>query len=847
MGKWYRSNIVKSILIVLAVAATAVMASSCWWYGNNVPSMSDMVPSSKTKQFEDTETFAEEVYTDGHEILDALEFEKQMAANEGLNKDSYVDVESYYKKGELVEAKEEGLAYKLGELENWQSDYETYYDGDYANGDYDNYSNYLLVCETKSEGYDYLYINELADKIVKKELYAADGYEFINDMTLDDIEETLLSNNGFRLKDAEGEIVYTSFWSYDGYIIDEEYKPKGYDSLVDMVNENPKWNGRLDEAYKMVNSMVTELGQTMSDYENTSASFKEGDTNLTYLYYDEKHDKVYSNIEKYRKTSDLEKNIENLKNEGKYVLVTSSLKDFETNINYVRANAWSQALKGRIVDNGAEDNFKFFIHIDTKYPISDGYKEAADSYKVYSNGAGKYIGRFIGFSIVLLISLIWLCNIAGRRREDEEVHLNFIDKIFTEVAAALVIGGEALILAGFGSIISAATYVNGVRVASLPENHFAVIVLSMLAAIVGIIGLLSLARRIKAKTMWSGSLLKRIIGFFSWAFSHIHLIWKWVLVFLGFVLLHWIAIGSGNGVMVMFALVAEVAVAIYLVRFILGQEAIYKGLREIANGNLEYKIPYKHLKGNQFEIAAYINNIGDGFEKAIDVSMKSERMKTDLITNVSHDLKTPLTSIINYAGLLKQEHFTDPKINKYIDIIEEKALRLKTLTEDVVEASKATSGNIKLDIVELNYAELIRQASGEFAQKLEQRNLTEVLELPEAPIIIRADAKETWRILENIYTNVTKYGMPGTRVYSQLKVEGEEVIFNLKNISEEELNITPEELTERFIRGDRSRSKEGSGLGLSIAKSLTQMQGGIFKLELDGDLFKVSIMFPLAK
>ena len=226
--------------------------------------------------------------------------------------------------------------------------------------------------------------------------------------------------------------------------------------------------------------------------------------------------------------------------------------------------------------------------------------------------------------------------------------------------------------------------------------------------------------------------------------------------------------------------------------------------------------------------------------------MRNERLKTDLITNVSHDIKTPLTSIINYVDILKRSDIADEKIRGYLDILEAKAQRLKTLTEDVVEASKVSSGNITLEYMNVDLRELVRQTEGEMAEKFAARNLTVVLNMPEEPAVIYVDGRRMWRVLENIFGNAAKYAMPGTRVYADLTLGAEQVEFSLKNVSEQQLNFSADELTERFIRGDLSRSTEGSGLGLSIAKSLTDMQGGEFELYLDGDLFRVNIRFPKA-
>ena len=269
-----------------------------------------------------------------------------------------------------------------------------------------------------------------------------------------------------------------------------------------------------------------------------------------------------------------------------------------------------------------------------------------------------------------------------------------------------------------------------------------------------------------------------------------------------------------------------------------------KGIKEIASGNVDYQIPLDSLTGQNRQMAEMVNNIGNGLQRAVEFGMKNERLKTDLITNVSHDIKTPLTSIINYVGLLKRENFEDPKIQGYLDVLETKAQRLKTLTEDVVEASKVSSGNITLEMMDVNLVEMINQTEGEFTEKFAAKNLIVVQNLPDGPAMIHVDGRRMWRVLENIYNNAAKYAMPGTRVYADLWLEEEKVIFSLKNISEQPLNISADELTERFIRGDISRSTEGSGLGLSIAKSLTEMQGGVFRLYLDGDLFKATIEFP---
>ena len=300
---------------------------------------------------------------------------------------------------------------------------------------------------------------------------------------------------------------------------------------------------------------------------------------------------------------------------------------------------------------------------------------------------------------------------------------------------------------------------------------------------------------------------------------------------------------SGAGVFLLALMAVDVAAMIFVIRKADGLDLIMDGLKKISDGELQYKIKTDTLTGKQKVMAEYINNIGSGLDAAVENSLKKERMQTELITNVSHDLKTPLTSIINYVDLMKRENPTDPKIQEYLRILDEKSQRLKVLTEDVVEASKASTGNIKLEMNDIDFVEMVQQVIGEFEEKFQEKNLTMMVHFTDEPSIIYADGQRMWRVLENVFGNVVKYAMEGTRVYAEISNRNKKVTFSLKNISAQPLNISADELTERFIRGDVARNTEGSGLGLSIAKSLTELQGGEFKLYLDGDLFKVMITF----
>lgn len=272
---------------------------------------------------------------------------------------------------------------------------------------------------------------------------------------------------------------------------------------------------------------------------------------------------------------------------------------------------------------------------------------------------------------------------------------------------------------------------------------------------------------------------------------------------------------------------------------------IQMALKSIYDGDTNIELNPNELKGVLKQMAVYIDDIAGGLSNAIEQSLKSERLKTELITNVSHDIKTPLTSIINYVDLLKKEKMPNEKATEYLMILDNKSQRLKKLTEDLVEASKASSGNIKLNKEKLNVKELVQQVSGEFEDRFKERNLEEITTFPEQDVYIKADGRYMCRILENVYSNVDKYAMENTRVYLDVVKNQHTVVIQMKNISKQELNISADELMQRFVRGETSRNTEGSGLGLSIASSLTELQGGKFHIYLDGDLFKVTIGFEM--
>ena len=676
----------------------------------------------------------------------------------------------------------------------------------------------------------------------------------------------------------EGNILYTDCWNFGSALI-EKYAPQGAENLLQVVNNSPRLNGKLSVIY---DDLAYTLGNIYSDYQNYQMGFEhleEGNTNFTYIYANNDTKKVVTNKTSYENYAELEKNVQNLISEKdvKYMVIYPKLKDFNSNMNVSKSDKWE---KLRSYSSEKKWNSVFAVAVDTTYTIQDQFYQ---NKVAYDNNIPYFKGTtwLLVLSIILFLgATIWLTLEAGRTAEDEELHLNGFDHWKTEIAAVLIVliwivgsyigihfwngniytmindiptylkdGGtyfEYYYARGMdvsSAYMSASLYLPSLSIAELAEIYFyGVFTLGCF-----FMGYVSLIKRIKGRNLWKNSLLRVIVRFIYKIYDNRKKTTKTVLLLCGFFLVQGIAVLFRNGVTMLLVLLADVGVFYVVLNGLLLKEKLKKGIEEIALGNMEYQIPLQGLRGENLKLAEMINGIANGFHMAVEEAMKNERLKTDLITNVSHDIKTPLTSIINYVAILKQSDIADPKIQGYLDILEAKAQRLKTLTEDVVEASKVSSGNISLEYMDVDLVEMIQQTEGEMAEKFEARNLKMIVNLPAEPAVVHIDGRRMWRVLENIFGNAAKYAMPGTRVYADLKLEEDTVDLSLKNVSEHQLNISAVELTERFIRGDLSRSSEGSGLGLSIAQSLTTMQGGTFNLYLDGDLFRVNIRFPRVK
>ena len=872
MNKWYRKTGVKAIVLIVAILSGAMLITNLLSLMNlagstDLPSLWTM----SQQPFEESQEFNYMVENYMDDVLTQIRLENLFETDGMMNRNKEIDVMEYSKNDTANGENVSGIAYSLEELINWGEDFDS--------AESDNYAkNSVIVCQKPEGTYEYYYTSDFMTRVESGvfDIIMQDGSDV--DGFLQELQNGNYTSSGFYnfdIVDMEGNILYTDCWNFGSALI-EKYAPQGAENLLQVVNNSPRLNGKLSVIY---DDLAYTLGNIYSDYQNYQMGFEhleEGNTNFTYIYANNDTKKVVTNKTSYENYAELEKNVQNLISEKdvKYMVIYPKLKDFNSNMNVSKSDKWE---KLRSYSSEKKWNSVFAVAVDTTYTIQDQFYQ---NKVAYDNNIPYFKGTtwLLVLSIILFLgATIWLTLEAGRTAEDEELHLNGFDHWKTEIAAVLIVliwivgsyigihfwngniytmindiptylkdGGtyfEYYYARGMdvsSAYMSASLYLPSLSIAELAEIYFyGVFTLGCF-----FMGYVSLIKRIKGRNLWKNSLLRVIVRFIYKIYDNRKKTTKTVLLLCGFFLVQGIAVLFRNGVTMLLVLLADVGVFYVVLNGLLLKEKLKKGIEEIALGNMEYQIPLQGLRGENLKLAEMINGIANGFHMAVEEAMKNERLKTDLITNVSHDIKTPLTSIINYVAILKQSDIADPKIQGYLDILEAKAQRLKTLTEDVVEASKVSSGNISLEYMDVDLVEMIQQTEGEMAEKFEARNLKMIVNLPAEPAVVHVDGRRMWRVLENIFGNAAKYAMPGTKVYADLKLEEDTVDLSLKNVSEHQLNISADELTERFIRGDLSRSSEGSGLGLSIAQSLTTMQGGTFNLYLDGDLFRVNIRFP---
>ncbi len=482
--------------------------------------------------------------------------------------------------------------------------------------------------------------------------------------------------------------------------------------------------------------------------------------------------------------------------------------------------------------------------------ISSNEKEMLDllSSMTFMNGLAPIIVPVA--TLILLCMLIFLVISIGHTRGKEEIDLNDLDRIPYEIVFLI----SGIIASGVIAVLEYTAYNEYELSLNMLIGNWTMAYLASYVII--LLNVVTLVKRIKAKTLISSTILGMIC---KWCYVRLKKVKEEVydnssmtvkLIF--GVILYIIAIFAlpsildGLGIILLFGL--TIWIFYEIIRRINGIKNIEKQLELIYDGKRPENLKKENFTKDYYNMVSYVNDISNGFENAVEQGIKSERLKAELITNVSHDIKTPLTSIINYVDLLKNENIESEKAKEYIEILDNKSQRLKKLIQDLVEASKASSGNIKLNLENLSLSELINQSIGEFEDKFEEKKLSIIKNIPEKDIIIKADSRYMYRIIENLFENITKYALENSRVYIDISYAKEnKVKVEFKNISKEKLNITEEELMQRFVRGEKSRTTEGNGLGLSISQSLTEIQGGEFKIVIDGDLFKAELEFEIEK
>lgn len=489
-----------------------------------------------------------------------------------------------------------------------------------------------------------------------------------------------------------------------------------------------------------------------------------------------------------------------------------------------------------------------------------GTHEYARQFRFFAKNAKSALGfGILGLIITVLLAASLIKTTGRKYKGDKEVSLNIYDRLYGELW--WMITGTVLCMT-FGVEYSL-FIVNLSSISDMIGALIHVAVYGVIFALLVMLFVLSLCRRIKARLLFKNSLCVKLFkklwtGFKKGAkavkdgtLTRVKGTRRLVLIYSIFAIANfltiWICYDAQAEGMILISLCLQIIGLFGVIFLVRDTNRLIGGVAEIVKGDLDYKVQTDEKFGIYKELTNNINHIGDGLKAAIETSLKDERMKTELITNVSHDLKTPLTSIISYIELLKKEEMVSEDAKHYVEVIDGKAQRLKQLTEDLVEAAKATSGNVELHMMPIDFNELMRQAIGEYEEKFAQKQLEIVAGYPGEVIKIEADGRRLYRVLENVLQNVCKYAMPKTRVYIDLLKQSGKAVFTVKNVSDAPLNISPEELMERFTRGDEARTTEGSGLGLSIAKDLTSLQGGTFNIVLDGDLFKVIIEFMIVE
>lgn len=707
--------------------------------------------------------------------------------------------------------------------------------------------------------------------------YSYEFYTFEEYCNFFNIDPETVEQPGKPESEASEESIQASLENESGEGTDEETSgPKTYyASFETFANLYLTLEGkRLEEYvnnpedYRYLSSCVIQSAKDLysnyAEYLDYKKQFTPENTNIRYYvsFTDNGERFAYTNMSGLGKGVSDSKLSELFKGLGEYIYACPGSLEYTTNtpIEYDTIKYYSIDTYGYVYP----DDTKIWIGLDTTLPVEDIFME---NMKALDSSA-RLIPFMVSLAVISIagfIALFVALFFHEKKRyscENAKELLSDFDRLPFEASLLFFILSVVALYLGEKIIIR---NILASKDALSSVNISIIIGLIFLDISVGAAYLYGFIRRLLCKNLFDNSLLEMLSPHFSTRRQKIAA-WFWkVYDSSGVALRTWVSYVLFLCVNAFFACLLFFSKHPFLAFFVIfafdisigavlfnrnwERHRIIEGIRRISDGQYDFAVDSTRMHGDNKEFAEAVNNIGLGLGKAVEISTKDEKLKADLITNVSHDIKTPLTSIINYVDLLKRENIDNEKVRKYISILDEKSQRLRQLTFDLVEASKITSGNIQIDLIKIDFVEFLKQAAGEFEDKFTEKKLSVVMNVPKTPVMIEADPRHMWRVIENLFNNIYKYALSDTRVYIDLVTDKandrDQMVLSIKNISDQKLNIQADELTERFIRGDLSRSTEGSGLGLSIAKSLTIAQKGKFDIYLDGDLFKVTLTFDI--
>ncbi len=832
-------RLIQHVMLAIAVGVLAytVTGSNVIISGVNGDFSYELHEADKDRDYEDSYLFNNIMGNGISNIVRLTAIRSQIETNGAYDGTKKIDVTAYVNRGTMLPGDYITAVYSVSDLLKWaQSGFE------YQEKDFTNAQSFLSTSTT----YTHLLNNT----------FSGGMNSFLNSQMDDNTSSRTVSGNG-----TDG--------SSDGgkhTVLIDRYRTVDGKNIEDLVSS---WQ-EYQDLCRNVEEAASDLNQNYSEYLDYTKYYDYQNTNLRYYITRTIGAKteIYTNVSQLMGETtgiDIKSEFEKY---GKYIYYcpyelaydTNTMLDEETLRNIL--NDYEYAYP---------DQIRIYIGVDTQnYPCKDDFTQGKTVFGKYVPYSNQMMIAGISAAFVYLLILMYLIAREGhvipaqvmpakkkgasQKGEDTTspsileingIYMERTDRIYTEI---LILVCALLIV-----LLAMMVYYLSGSFDEFTQQVFYPVLIAAVAFLCDIIfsaGFYSFVRRGKAGTLWSSSFLQQLVSggrkLLLRSMDNGNVIIRTWIPYILFLIVNGLLFMVGVPGIIL-AVLMDIYVGFMLYRSNLDRQDIVKGIRKIRDGNVNYKVDTSHLHGDNIILAEAVNSIGDGIEKAVSISMKDEKMKADLITNVSHDIKTPLTSIINYVDLIKREDIQDPKIRGYVEVLDEKSQRLKQLTVDLVEASKISSGNISLTLERINFVELINQTIGEFYEKFEQKGLHPVFKPQENEIYIMADSRHLWRVIENLLNNVFKYALENTRVYMDLDLRDdngtEKVVFSIKNISANELNINADELTERFIRGDVSRSTEGSGLGLSIAKSLTVAQNGTFNIVLDGDLFKAILEF----